>query len=81
MHFFEWSISFATPYHFLEMFIAQGIIFCNESQQNTTDNELHQKLDEKCFEVLKGIVGKRISFKNDGYAPSEVAALCIMKAR
>ena len=56
-------------------------MFGSDGQLNTADLELHQKLDEKCFEVLDGIVGRRISLKNDGIAPSEVAALCIMKAR
>lgn len=77
MHFFDWSISFATPYHFLEIFIAQGILFQNE----TFSPAAHQKLDAKCFKILEDILGKRLSFKNDGFAPSEVAALCVMKAR
>ena len=81
MHFFEWSIGFSTPYHFLEMFIAQGIIFGDDSQQDIYDQNLHQKLDDKCFEILKNVVATRSSIKNDGYKPSEVAALCIMKAR
>lgn len=81
MHFYDWSISFATPYHFLEIFIAQGILFQNETQQMNITPATHQKLDAKCFKILEGIVSKRISFKNDGYAPSEVAALCVMKAR
>jgi hypothetical protein len=30
MHFFDWDLGFVLPYHFIEMFLANGVLFETE---------------------------------------------------
>lgn len=51
MYFFDWNISFPLPIHFLEMFLAQGILFKSDGAENVSEN-----LSLKCYKALNEMI-------------------------
>ena len=65
MKFFDWNISFPLPIHFLEMFLAQGIIFTSDGPCNL------ENVSMTCYKKLNDMIQARQSFKNvEGWLPS-----------
>lgn len=50
MYFLDWNISFPQPIHFLEMFLAQGVVYQSDSQCDT------ETLSLKCYKLLNTMV-------------------------
>lgn len=76
LKFFDWSISFPLPVHFLEMFLAQGVLFQSDSGCDA------ETLSLKCYKLLNETLHTRYSLKNaEGWLPSQVATFIIFKTR
>ena len=73
MNFFDWDISFQTAYHFLEMYLAMGVIF-DDDDQNKEPLRVYLK-SQKIIDVLI----RNHSWKK--LRPSQLAAYTIYKAR
>jgi hypothetical protein len=39
MNFFDWDIGFVLPIHYLEMFLANGVLFESEHNKNIVKNK------------------------------------------
>jgi len=64
------------------MFLANGILFETEHNQNISKNkETAQKLSDKCYEVLHDMVKQNNCFKNQGFSGNQVASMIIYTAR
>ena len=85
MRFFDWSIWFSLPIHFVETFLSQGVLFSDEVN-NFDDDDTHQEIAkqiaQKCYYYLDEFAKKRESLKNmKGWQPSQVACIIVFKAR
>ena len=78
LKFFGWDIGFTLPLHFLEMFLAQGVVFRDDIGGS---QEAAGEVAKRAYRFLDQMVQRRDSFKNHGALPSEIAALCLFKAR
>ena len=82
MNFFGWDLGFVMPIHFVEMFLANGILFETEHNSNITKNKATaKKLADKCYEVLNDMIKQNTCFKNQGFSGNQVASMIIYTAR
>ena len=57
MHFFEWDLGFVMPIHYVEMFLANGILFESEYNQKVPKNKITAKtLSQKCYDILDEMI-------------------------
>lgn len=57
MKFFEWDLGFVLPIHFVEIFLANGVLF--ESEHNKSiqkDKHTALAISKKCYEVLDDMI-------------------------
>ena len=85
MKFFDWSIGFPLPIHFVEIFLSQGVLFSDEVN-NFDDDDTHldiaKQIAQRCNKYLDEFTKKRESLKNmKGWQPSQVACIIIFRAR
>jgi len=53
MNFFHWDLGFVLPIHFIEMFLANGVLFESEDIQSGMKTKYTAlKISEKCYEIL-----------------------------
>ncbi len=53
MNFYGWDIGFVLPIHYIEMFLANGILFESEKNSNSKiDKSTAERLELRCFEIL-----------------------------
>lgn len=70
------------PYHFVEMFLANGILFESEFNQNIKkEKQTAEKISKKCYEILKDMIKQKNCFKNQGYSGNQVASMIVYTAR
>lgn len=53
MYFFDWDLGFTLPIHFVEMFLANGVLF--ETEYNKTivkDKATAEKISKRCYGIL-----------------------------
>lgn len=51
MHFYQWDLGFLMPIHFVEMFLANGVLF--ETEQNIPkDKSTAEKISKRCYGIL-----------------------------
>ena len=63
--FFEWDLGFVMAFHYIEMFLANGVLFESEYNKNISKTKLTaKKISSKCYEILDEMVRQRSSFKN-----------------
>lgn len=82
MKFFEWDLGFVLPIHFVEIFLANGVLF--ESEHNKSINkskQTAQSLSKKCYEVLDEMIRQYSCFKNQGFSGNQVASTIVYTAR
>lgn len=57
------------PYHFVEMFLANGVLFKSDRVFGIGKNfETAEKISAKSYELLNNMVKVKDSFKNQGYS-------------
>ena len=57
MNFFGWDLGFVMPIHFVEMFLANGVLFESESNSQIQKNKITaQALSKKCYEILDEMI-------------------------
>ena len=57
MNFFGWDLGFVMPIHFVEMFLANGILFESEYNHNIKKNKTTaETLSKKCYEILDEMI-------------------------
>ena len=55
--FFEWDLGFVMPIHFVEMFLANGVLFESEHNKNIKKTkETAKKISLKCYEILDEMI-------------------------
>ena len=57
MTFFNWDLGFVLPYHFVEMFLANGVLF--ETEHNPSiikDKSTAHRISTKCYEILDEMI-------------------------
>ena len=82
MNFFQWDLGFLMPIHFVEIYLANGVLFeseYNKSIDKTKSNA--SKISERAYELLDEMIRQNISFKNQGFSGNQVASVIIYKAR
>lgn len=57
MHFFEWDLGFVMPIHFVEMFLANGVLFETEYNQSIVkDRATASRISQRCYEILNEMI-------------------------
>ena len=82
MNFFGWDLGFLTPLHFLEVYLANGVLFEGEKKETISKTKkTAEEISERCYEILDEIIRQSDSFKNIGYRADQVASTIIYLAR
>lgn len=82
MGFFGWDLGFVMPIHFLEMYLANGVLFESETSNDIDKTkETAKKISEKAYELLDEMIKQPICFKNQGFSGNQVASMIIYVAR
>jgi len=57
MNFFGWDLGFVMPIHFIEMFLANGVLFESEYSQSIPKNKITaEALSKKCYDILDEMI-------------------------
>ena len=56
MNFFGWDLGFVLPIHYVEMFLANGVLFESEPINQPKTKETAKKISNKCYEVLDEMI-------------------------
>ena len=82
MKYFEWDLGFVLPIHFVEIFLANGVLFESE-HSNVISKDKHTALSisNKCYEVLDDMIKQYSCFKNQGFSGNQVASMIVYTAR
>jgi hypothetical protein len=65
MKFFEWDLGFLLPIHFVEMFLANGVLFESEHNKSIAKNKVTAlSISKKCYELLDEMIRQFSCFKN-----------------
>ena len=82
MKFYEWDLGFVMPIHFVEIFLANGVLFEGEYNKNIVKTkETAKKISEKAYELLDEMIKQNFCFKNQGFSGNQVASMIIYTAR
>ena len=82
MNFFDWDLGFVMPVHYVEMFLANGVLFESEHSKTISKNQKTAKaICKKSYEYLDEMIKQKICFKNQGFSGNQVASMIIYKAR
>ena len=82
MTFFNWDLGFVLPYHFVEMFLANGVLF--ETEHNPSiikDKTTAKRISKKCYDILEEMIKQNRCFKNQGFTGNQVASMIVYTAR
>ena len=82
MGFYGWDLGFVMPIHYIEIYLANGVLF--ESEHNKSikkSKETAKKISEKAYELLDEMIKQSICFKNQGFSGNQVASMLIYLAR
>lgn len=64
MNFYGWDICYVLPIHFVEMYLANGCLFENETQIEMKSRETAQMISDKCYVYLNEMLKQSPCFKN-----------------
>ena len=64
MNFFSWDLGFVMPIHFVEIFLANGVLFDSEDQRISKTRQTAQRISERCYSLLDEMVRQQTCFKN-----------------
>ena len=82
MNFFGWDLGFVMPIHFVEMFLANGVLFESEYSQSITKNKITaEAISKKCYDILDEMIKQKNCFKNQNFSGNQVASMIIYSAR
>lgn len=82
MGFFGWDLGFVMPIHFIEIYLANGVLFESENDKNIdVSKETAKKISDKAYELLDEMIKQNICFKNQGFSGNQVASMLIYIAR
>lgn len=57
MEFYGWDLGFVMPYHFVEMFLANGVLFETEHNPSIVkDKVTAQRISKKCYDILDEMI-------------------------
>lgn len=57
MHFFDWDLGFVMPIHYVEMFLANGVLFQSESHPRITKcPDTAKRISDKCYDLLDEMI-------------------------
>mmetsp|Transcript_3 Transcript_3/g.4 ORF Transcript_3/g.4 Transcript_3/m.4 type:complete len:510 (-) Transcript_3:465-1994(-) len=82
MNFFGWDLGFVLPIHYVEMFLANGVLF--ESEHNPNIKKTRQtaaSISKRAYELLDEMIKPGKSFKNLGFTGNQVASMVVFTAR
>ena len=68
MKFFGWDLGYILPIHFVEMFLANGVLFESEGKNISKTKETAQKISDKCYEILSEMIKQKSCLKNQGFS-------------
>ena len=82
LKFFEWDLGFVMPIHFIEMFLANGVLFESEYNKNISKTkQTAKKISARCYEILDEMIRQKDCFKNQGFSGNQVASMVVYTAR
>jgi hypothetical protein len=82
MHFFDWDLGFLLPIHYLEIFLANGVLFESEHRRDIRKSPgVAGRIAKKSYELLEEMLGYSICFKNNKHQPNQIASTVIYMAR
>jgi hypothetical protein len=65
MNFFGWDLGFVMPIHFVEMFLANGVLFESEYNSSITKNKATaEAISKACYDILDEMIKQKNCFKN-----------------
>ena len=57
MNFFNWDLGFVLPIHFVEMFLANGVLFESEDIDSSLKTKnTAKRISDKCYDVLQDMI-------------------------
>ena len=62
MNFFGWDLGFVMPIHFMEIFLANGVLFECETSNIDKSKETAKKISEKSYELLDEMIKQSFCF-------------------
>ena len=82
MKFYNWDLGFVLPIHYVEMFIANGVLFESEDIQSSDKTKrMAARISEKCYDTLNEMIKSETCFKNQGYSGNQVASAIVYFSR
>ena len=82
MSFYGWDLGFVMPIHYIEIYLANGVLFESEHNKNINKSkEIAKKISEKAYELLDEMIKQSTCFKNQGFSGNQVASMLIYLAR
>jgi hypothetical protein len=70
------------PIHYIEMFLANGVLFESEHNKNISKTkQTALKISSKCYEILDEMIRQKSCFKNQGFSGNQVASMIVYTAR
>ncbi len=82
MNFFDWDIGFVLPIHYLEIFLANGVLFESEHNKNIVKNKQTAKnISSKCYENIDEMIKQNVCIKNQGFAAYQIASMIVYISR
>ena len=82
LKFFKWDLGFLMAIHYVEMYLANGVLFGAEEGLTVIKNkETAGEVSAKCYELLEDMLQVQDSFKNQGYSSNQVASTIVYMAR
>jgi len=69
MNFYGWDLGFVLPIHYIEMFLANGVLFESEYNPSIQKNKITaEAISDRCYEILDEMIKQRDCIKNKGYS-------------
>lgn len=82
LKFFKWDLGFLMAIHFVEMYLANGVLFgAEEGLSVGKSKETAAEISAKSYELLEDMIKVQDSFKNQGYSSNQVASTIVYMAR
>lgn len=81
MTFLGWDLGWVLPLHYVEIFLANGVLFSGEPKTVPKSKETAQQLSKKSYSLLDEMISQNKSFKNQGYSANQVASAVIYTSR
>lgn len=82
MNFFGWDLGFVLPVHYVEVFLANGVLYeCEDIPSSLKTKQTAQQISDSCYRILDEMIREGHCFKNQGFSSSQVASAVVYLAR